>query len=421
MQKNEMNFDTDIEKDIEAIKYIFKINAVIIYILFLILVFILNICKIEPIIKYIVLIGFILYICVGLKLLRHYCLKADLVKVKKDLENICSPNNNFYIIGVDAITLHIGNNLVKFADPNKLINEECDDGMLLSKIAAKRKEVCNKLDYNFPYIRIIENSEIEQNKCRILIRNNIKSEFQVYPEYLAIENYNGDENIVFTKENYITFENPVSIIKKEDLPQNHNYRIYSAIEIILEHIEYITVKYADEILTNDDIKPLIDLLNNKEQKENLLKDLNSGIIKNVYANLIKEQICLLDIIKFFELYNEYKKEYCNADYISEKIRTNNTFRTQITNQYKQDLKIKAFSISNNLEDLILNAKTNQQEEEIIKLLLDKINPNSKNLIICSKPIRLKLYRLINEIYTKTNIIAYSEILKNVELEIIENL
>lgn len=418
--QNKIKLDTLLEQSIKEIKYMYKINAIVIFLLFLVLVFVFNILKIDPVIKYITLIGFVIYICIMLRLLKTSCLKAELIKVRNDFRNICDRDNNFITIGVYAITMEIGNDLIKLADLAK-DNDENDNGRLLSKIAVKRKEICNKLGYNFPNIRVMDNQEIEPNKCRIFVRNNLKLEFNVHPDYIAIENYNGNENIVLTKENYIIFDSPVSIIKKEDLPDKHEYKTYSAVEIIISHIGYLTVRYADEILTNEDIKQLIESIETKEQKELLLKDLNKDILRNVYTNLIKENLCLLDIIKFFELYNEYKQEDYNADYISEKIRNNNNFRTQITNKYQENSVIKTYSISERTEELILNAKTYQQEKEIISLLLNKIHPNSENLIICSKDIRLKLYRIINEVFTRTNIIAYSEILKNVELEIIDKL
>ena len=136
------------------------------------------------------------------------------------------------------------------------------------------------------------------------------------------------------------------------------------------------------------------------------------------SNLIKENISVKDFIKFVLLYNEYYLEQ-EADKISEKIRLDISYRTQITNRYAKENYILGYELSNETYKDIIECKSYNQEKTIINKLLNKIDKRANNLIICNKEVRLKLYKIINEVFINTELIAYNEILKNIEIKTID--
>ena len=147
------------------------------------------------------------------------------------------------------------------------------------------------------------------------------------------------------------------------------------------------------------------------------KSINRKFIMTM-SNLIKENISVKDFIKFVLLYNEYYLEQ-EADKISEKIRLDISYRTQITNRYAKENYILGYELSNEIYKDIIECKSYNQEKTIINKLLNKIDKRANNLIICNKEVRLKLYKIINEVFINTELIAYNEILKNIEIKTID--
>ena len=324
-------------------------------------------------------------------------------------------------IGVDIIKIILGKNLIRLVDTK---NSDSDynkqDGTLLFFIQLLRNELIQKLGYIIPYIRLVDISIANKNECQILVRNNIKVAFNVYPNLICIDQIPSDFSKECITENYIIFDKPVYWVKEADIPYNFEGNKFNSIRIIYDVLKSICIKNADEILRISDLYKL--LQKSEKVYKNDFKFIDKKSINRKFimtmSNLIKENISVKDFIKFVLLYNEYYLEQ-EADKISEKIRLDISYRTQITNRYAKENYILGHELSNETYKDIIECKSYNQEKTIINKLLNKIDKRANNLIICNKEVRLKLYKIINEVFINTELIAYNEILKNIEIKTID--
>ena len=323
-------------------------------------------------------------------------------------------------IGVDIIKIILGKNLIRLVDTKYSDSDyNKQDGTLLFFIQLLRNELIQKLGYIIPYIRLVDISIANKNECQILVRNNIKVAFNVYPNLICIDQIPSDFSKECITENYIIFDKPVYWVKEADIPYNFEGNKFNSIRIIYDVLKSICIKHADEILRISDLYKL--LQKSEKVYKNDFKFIDKKSINRKFimtmSNLIKENISVKDFIKFVLLYNEYYLEQ-EADKISEKIRLDISYRTQITNRYAKENYILGYELSNETYKDIIECKSYNQEKTIINKLLNKIDKRANNLIICNKEVRLKLYKIINEVFINTELIAYNEILKNIEIKTI---
>ncbi len=324
-------------------------------------------------------------------------------------------------IGVDIIKIILGKNLIRLVDTKYSDSDyNKQDGTLLFFIQLLRNELIQKLGYIIPYIRLVDISIANKNECQILVRNNIKVAFNVYPNLICIDQIPSDFSKECITENYIIFDKPVYWVKEADIPYNFEGNKFNSIRIIYDVLKSICIKNADEILRISDLYKL--LQKSEKVYKNDFKFIDKKSINRKFimtmSNLIKENISVKDFIKFVLLYNEYYLEQ-EADKISEKIRLDISYRTQITNRYAKENYILGYELSNETYKDIIECKSYNQEKTIINKLLNKIDKRANNLIICNKEVRLKLYKIINEVFINTEFIAYNEILKNIEIKTID--
>ena len=324
-------------------------------------------------------------------------------------------------IGVDIIKIILGKNLIRLVDTKYSDSDyNKQDGTLLFFIQLLRNELIQKLGYIIPYIRLVDISIANKNECQILVRNNIKVAFNVYPNLICIDQIPSDFSKECITENYIIFDKPVYWVKEADIPYNFEGNKFNSIRIIYYVLKSICIKNADEILRISDLYKL--LQKSEKVYKNDFKFIDKKSINRKFimtmSNLIKENISVKDFIKFVLLYNEYYLEQ-EADKISEKIRLDISYRTQITNRYAKENYILGYELSNETYKDIIECKSYNQEKTIINKLLNKIDKRANNLIICNKEVRLKLYKIINEVFINTELIAYNEILKNIEIKTID--
>ena len=99
----------------------------------------------------------------------------ELDRVRQNMQDLKNPNRMYERLGVDILSLCIGQGLLEIADPDK-------DGELLGKIAGLRQRLTDTLGYVIPRIRILDSLELEQNEYAIKVRGNLAASGVVYPK-----------------------------------------------------------------------------------------------------------------------------------------------------------------------------------------------------------------------------------------------
>jgi flagellar biosynthesis protein FlhA len=217
------------------------------------------------------------------------------------------------------------------------------------------------------------------------------------------------------------------------------YTVVDCISVLTTHLQEVLKKNFDKILSRQEVKQLLE--NIKKDYPAVVEEvnpevLNLGMIQKVLQNLLKENIPIKDFVHILEALIDYSKTTKNVDVLTEYVR--HTIGETISTLYKDSNGIiHAVVLNENLESAItkslqaqkdnivtlglsptvlreLNAQLQQQIESFSKLGYPPI-------LITSATIRPYFYRLVNSSFPDLNVLSFTELPANIELEFIGKL
>jgi flagellar biosynthesis protein FlhA len=198
---------------------------------------------------------------------------GQLEQVKQDMNNMVNPNRMYERLGVDILSVQVGNDLLRIADPEQ-------DGQLLGKIAALRSRLTDELGYILPNVRIMDSPTVLPQQYLISIRNNPVATGSVYPDYymlLASHFTNAGldipDNVIRDKDP--SYEMEAIWMLPDDIPQELQRHMVEATDAVINHLQEISVKYVDEILSKMDVLKLMEMV--RQQDQSLIQELVPNI------------------------------------------------------------------------------------------------------------------------------------------------
>lgn len=363
----------------------------------------------------------------------------ELVKVKKEMQELVNPERMYNRLGVDTICLQLGQGLLCMADPDK-------DGKLLAKLVALRQQMTDSLGYVIPNVRILDSVELEENEYSISIRNNIVDKGYVYPGRYMIIADQWDESKNEPPNDVIKSKEPVYKIDVYwvncDIPKKavKDMKIVSSDDVIITHLKETLIKQVDFVLSEIEIRKYINTVKEDDSvsTEDLLSRLSYGDIRQVFVNLIREEVSIRDITLLLSRLENYSRFHKEPDILSERIRKD--FSRQISLAHCNDNKqIYAIDLSRELTTKLLECVELQKEFNKTKLSLDKQYEhdfvenvanklveahkkiNIQPVILCDEKLRLALYRLLIQYIPAIVTVTNNEIEHDIELKIVDTL
>ena len=243
-----------------------------------------------------------------------------LEEVKKNMQDLVNPDRCYNRLGVDILKLQVGYNLLKIADPDL-------EGLLLPKIAAFRQRLADDLGYIIPNIRIMDDTELDENEYCIFIHDKKVATGVVYPDKCMVLASKWDETGNNLPEDVIIAEEPVFKVEaywiNKDIADNlENINAVIPEDVIITHLRDTVIKNADKVLSYEQTCKYIELVksNRKNPVKDVLKLLSVIDIKNILAGLIKENVSIKDIVLVFELLSDYARETKDINVLIEKLK-----------------------------------------------------------------------------------------------------
>lgn len=182
--------------------------------------------------------------------------------------------------------------------------------------------------YIIPKVRILDSEKLDSYEYEIYVRDKSVAKGIVYPDKQRIFATEWEEKIRYTPNDVIVDIEPVAQRKiywiDRKLVQKYGNRIQSDSpdDIIIQHLEYCTIKYVDEILSDVDIEKYIKLVEstNPTLTKYLTEHLSVIDIRKIFANLIKDNFSVKDIHLIFLKLCEYVQITNNIDLLTEKLK-----------------------------------------------------------------------------------------------------
>ena len=355
--------------------------------------------------------------------------------IKQKMQDLVNPNKQFERLGVDIIDIQVGHKLPCIADPNR-------GGTLLARTDVLRQELTDKLGYIIPSIRIRDCVSLDLNEYSILIRGNVVASGFVYPNKYMVLADEWDSKVGKVPENVIYGVDPALDtqcywLNKEDV-ENHwdNITVVDPVGVIKTHLEAIVIKYVDLILTETDIKKYLILVNSQEETliDTILQRIELEDIRRIFANLIREEVSVKDIIFVLTRLNYYSKTIKDPIELTEMLRRDlaqqismkhadkdrNLWVVELDENYTKYLES---NVKNTINGQIFDIPQEQINELIemtaTKLMIAHQSIGRHPVVLCSPKFRQALYSTLVKYIPTVVVMSHAEVASNVKVETAE--
>ncbi len=335
------------------------------------------------------------------------------------------------VLKVELLELDIGYQLIKIADPNQ-------GGDLLDRIKAMRKKIAADYGFLVPQIRIKDNLNLKPTEYQILLKGVEVAKGEIYPDkYLAMAT-----PMVIEEIEGIAVKEPAFGIdalwidedKKEEALMN-GYTVVDPSTVIVTHITEIIKKYAEELLTRQDIQEILERVKKDFPAivDDALKVANIGLIQRVLKNLLHEKIPIKDMITILETIADVAEYTKNTDIITEQVRS--ALSRVITKLYANEegvLKLITFDapteqyLMNKLQTqgeqkqfILTVAEMNKLVQEVSSAAAEIVNKGIAPVVLIVDPlIRKPLAEILERFGVDVIVLSHSEIDPNAKFEVL---
>jgi flagellar biosynthesis protein FlhA len=358
--------------------------------------------------------------------------KAEAIKVQKDaVTKDSTPEKIVPKVDVDTLELEIGYGVIPLVDPKQ-------NGTLLEKITSMRKKLASELGIIIPPIRIRDNISLKPNNYVIKIKGADMASGEVMNDRLMAMNPGGVTDKI---SGYETIEPAFGLSATwitqadKERAQVSGYTVVDASTVIITHITEIIRKFAEELLGRQEVKMLIDNVKEKYPTvvEELIPELMTiGDVQKVLAQLLSERIPIRNLVTILEILADNARVSKNIDSLTSNCRQG--IARQITKMYQTPKGIiVAITLDPALEQKIADSIQFTEQgsftslspvflQNIFKSLYDEIEKVTKMgyqpIVLCSTSIRPHFKKMTVRTFPNLIVLAYNEILADVEIQAI---
>ncbi len=321
---------------------------------------------------------------------------------------------------LDPISLEIGYGLIPLVDEN--------NGELLGKIKAMRKQLAAEFGFIVPPIHIKDNLQLRPHEYSFLVRGiDIAKGEVMMGHWLAVDSGNaeGIEGIP-TKEP--AFGLPAYWIDENSVEkaQISGYMVVDNATVIGTHITELIRNHSWELLTRTETQNLLDNVSKAYPKiveELIPTNLPLGVVQRVLQNLLKERVTIKDITTILDTLLDYSVSTKDPDVLTEYVRQ--ALSRTITRQYlNENGRLSVFTLDPNFERMMTQDGGSANPDLINKLVtsIEKILSSEKlvglqPIILCSSNVRKYLRRIVERISSSIAVLSSAEIVSTANLDV----
>ncbi len=238
--------------------------------------------------------------------------ELDDLKIK--LAKTTSPDVMFEKLTEEKLAIYLSEELIEYVENESENTQET----LLAETVKVRLNLTEELGYIIPKVVFQDDENLNPYEFAIKIRGMEVYRACVYPNYtmyfaddLHLENK--IKNSIYDTD-LITGKKTVWIEKSKT--KDFWEKGINGAEYIARALEYVAVKYVDDLLDYSDLEKYIDVVSrhNEFLVANLIPDfMTLSDLKFILTSLIKERVSIKDINYLFEKMNDYAEQGAKSD------------------------------------------------------------------------------------------------------------
>lgn len=330
------------------------------------------------------------------------------------------------IVSVDPMEIEIGYGLIPIVD-------KAQGGELSDRITILRKQIAQELGIIVPPIRIRDNIQLRPNNYIIKVRGIEVAKGEVLPGYVMVLNPEelNIEGIEF-KEPIFGLPARWIPIEARRLAESKGYTVIDSSGVIATHLTEIIKRYADELLTRQDVQRLLDIVRQDYPSvvDDALGQLSLGEIQRILQALLRERVSLRDLVSILETASDTARITKDLEVIVQRVRerlgrmisrelaTPEGILPVILIEPKTEEKL-ASSLFKTDQGTVLSIDPNSWQKLIGKLstLVDEgIKRGFQPVIVTASQLRLPLKKLLDRAIPQISVLSYNEIDNTLSIE-----
>lgn len=356
----------------------------------------------------------------------------ELDSLKADLARATSPDVMYSRLHEEKLSINLSEELLGYVDNESDIQEEA----LLSATVHSRLRLTDELGYVIPKIIFKDDETLNPYEFSIKVRGSEVIQALVYPNYSMF--FEDEIHLEKKMKNSIYDTDAVSGKKIVWLERSQTKDFWekglSGAEYIARVLEFVAVKYVDELLDYTDVDKYIDVVSehNSYLVENVIPDFISlSDLRFILTSLIRERVSVKDITHLFERINDFAED-CPKSELLKKLRL--SFSRQICRKYlNQDGVIPVFEVSEKTLDAFVPS-FEEDDDFIIKIdgdfaekLAEKIMKKAKQYDITSIKLLVPMefrhlfFTLLSNYINDITVLSREEIGCNYPIELLSSI
>jgi flagellar biosynthesis protein FlhA len=330
---------------------------------------------------------------------------------------------------LDILELEVGYGLIP------LVDEE-QDGELLERVRALRRQFARQMGVVIPPIHIRDNLQLKPGGYAVLVKGVevARGELMV-GYYLALHPGETLREIEGIPTREPTFNLPALWIpaSRREEAQHHGYTVVNSASVVATHLSEVIRSHCDELLGRQEVQRLLDRLAKTHPKvvEELVPTLLPlGVIQKVLQNLVRERISVRDFLTIMEALADYGTYTKDPDILTEYVRQR-LGRALTKALETPDQKIIVYTLDPFIEDLLKDSlqKTDygaylamapETAQEIIKALEKaaetSLSQNLQPVVVCSPGVRRHLRRLVERHLPALWVVSHHELVTDAKIQ-----
>jgi flagellar biosynthesis protein FlhA len=334
-------------------------------------------------------------------------------------------------LAVDPMEIEIGAALVKLASPKY-------GGDLLPRITAVRQGVAADIGVILPKVRIRDNIRLGEHEYRIKIANNPVAHGEVHPgKLLALDSGATTGKISGIETKDPAFGQPAIWIDA-GLSERASMLGYTPVEptaVLATHLQEIVRRHADELLTRDATKHLLDELKKTSPAvvdELIPNPMKLAEVQQVLQMLLREEVPIRQLSQVLETLGDYAGKTKDLVFLAEYVR-HRLARTICTRYRDTESRLFVMTLDASLEDKVAAGIEHSERglfirtaPQTIEKLCEKIGAEAHKLtrtgkrpvLLVSPQIRAGLKQMTSANLPRLIVMSYSEITRDTKVEIV---
>jgi flagellar biosynthesis protein FlhA len=341
------------------------------------------------------------------------------------------PESILSTLGLDPLSLKAGRNLIPLIDPSQ-------KGPLLEKITLVRYHIGQDLGFVIPGVRVMDDLSLPPNEYNVEIRGTKVSTgiAHIGHQLVRLPLYKLKEKKItgIETKDPLTGEK-VTWVPDEEIPnlQKAQIEFKSPVDAVADHFAEVVKRFADEIMTRQNVQSLIELVKNANAAivRELIPDLLSqGQVHKVLQLLIRERISIRDLSTIMEKLADYAHMSRDVNVLTEYVRQ--SLARQICESYAdKDGVITVVTIDPSLEETLIGTIHQSEygsflavDPHVGERILSQLATQMANframklpaVILCSPRLRPHFKRFIERNYPDAAVLSYNEIVPQIKVQ-----